>query len=264
MYELQQKMLSMMSSEMISEKSRWFYSDFKHDTTAVILIAPGLNLRPSKMDQLAQFLASKKCDVFRISLGQNPQNWTLKFSDAYDEAKEHAEIMQRPLYFLGFSLGALLGVHYITRHSHQQFSKCTLIAPATHTRAYTLIPAFLASLCPKGSLPSLNLENYRERPRTSLAEYKMMRILQNEIRNSLEINDINIPTLLVTNPEDELVQSLKLTKFAALNHEWSCLELNNKGSQLSKKYHHLMIDQASMGAKEWEKLLKSLTNHFAL
>ncbi|MBC7540468.1 MAG: alpha/beta hydrolase [Bacteriovorax sp.] len=247
-----------------NEKSKWFHSDFKNDTVAVVLIAPGLNLLPSKMDSLAKFFASKKCDVLRISLGANPEHWTEKFSDSYDAALEHAEIMQRPLYFLGFSLGALVGIHYIARHPYQQFIKCALIAPATHTRAYTIIPALLAKIFPKGSLPSLNLEKYRERSRTTLAEYKKMRTLQNDIKITLKNNDMNIATLLITNPQDELVKSSDLVKFAGSNPMWNTLELTNKGSLLSKKYHHLIIDSDSIGAEEWEKLLQSLSNHFAL
>jgi esterase/lipase len=247
-----------------NEKSKWFHSDFKNDIEAVVLVAPGLNLLPSKMDSLAKFFTSKKCDVLRISLGANPEHWTEKFSDSYDEALEHAEIMQRPLYFLGFSLGALVGIHYIARHPYQQFIKCALIAPATHTKAFTIIPALLASIFPKGSLPSFNLENYRERSCTTLAEYKKMRTLQKAIMNSLKNNDINIATLLIINPQDELVDSSDLAKFAASNPLWSTLKLTNKSSQPSKKYHHLIIDSDSIGVEGWEKMLQSLTNHFAL
>jgi alpha-beta hydrolase superfamily lysophospholipase len=246
------------------EKSKWFHSDFNEDIVAVVLIAPGLNLLPSKMDELAKYFASKKCDVFRISLGENPDNWAEKFSDSYDEAQEHAEIIQRPLYFLGFSLGALLGVHYIARHPFHQFKKCILMAPATHTKIYTIIPAMLASIFPTGSLPSFNLKNYRERPRTTLAEYKKMNSLQKEINNSLKKNDLNIATLLITTPEDELVASSKLTKFAATNKLWKTLSITNKESLLPKTYHHLMIDSDSIGLKEWEKMLQSLSDHFVL
>ncbi|MDD4972972.1 MAG: alpha/beta hydrolase [Bacteriovorax sp.] len=249
---------------MTVEKSKWFHSDLNEDTIAVVLIAPGLNLLPSKMDQLAKFFTSKKCDVLRISLGPNSDSWTDKFSDSYDAALEHAEIIQRPLYFLGFSLGALIGVHYIIRHPFQQFKKCILMAPATHTKTYTIIPALLASIFPKGSLPSFNLENYREKPHTTLAEYKKMNSLQKEIKHSLKKNNINIPTLLITNPKDELVDSSKLTKFAASNALWKNRSIANQESLLPKKYHHLMIDSDSIGLKEWEKMLQNLSDHFTL
>ena len=238
---------TMMTKKLTSEKNKWFYSDFKNDTAAVIVLAHGLNLLPSKMDLLAKFFNSKKCDVLRLSFGKNPDSWTTKFSDSYDAALEHSEILQRPLYFLGYSLGGLIGIHYIAKHPYQQFSKCVLIAPATHTKTYTVIPALLAFLFKKGSLPSLNLEAYREHPRTTLGEYQKVRSLQKEIQKSLTINDINISTLVIANPMDELVSIGKLAKFAALNPLWKWLELTNKDSLLPKKYHHLMIDSESLG-----------------
>ncbi|MDO9183490.1 MAG: alpha/beta hydrolase [Bacteriovorax sp.] len=246
------------------EKSIWFHSDFKSDTVAVVIIAPGLNLLPSKMDELAYFLTSKKCDVFRIALGNNPHQWCNKFSDAYDEALEHAEVIERPLYFLGYSLGALLGEHYMLSNPYQLIKKCVLIAPATYTKFYTQIPAWLSLIFPKGKIKSSNLENYRAKSFTSLLEYKIMRRLQIEVKKKFNILEFNTPTLLVTNPHDELVNSNKLTKIAALNPHWVSLELSNKESQLPKKYHHLMIDSAAIGPSEWKKLLKRLTEHFEL
>lgn len=138
------------------------------------------------------------------------------------------------------------------------------MAPATHTRFYTLIPALLARIFKKGSLPSWNLENYRQKSKTSLEEYKQIHDLQREIKSFLHKNSVEVSTLLITNPKDELVASNRLTKFAATNPQWKALSITNKGSQLPKKYHHLMIDKEVLGDLEWENLLKSLTNHFGL
>jgi len=248
----------------MNDKTKWFYTEFKNDTKAVVLLAHGLNLRPSKMDQLAYFFNSKKCDVLRISLGHNPEQWTEKFSEDYDAALEHAEVLQLPIYFVGYSLGGLIGIHYLLRHPHHRFSKLALLAPATHTHLFTKIPGLLGSLFPKLSLPSFNLKNYLDNERTTLAEYKKMHVLQKEIKESLVGNPINIPTLLITSPKDELVASSKLTKFAALNPQWTALNISNNNSPLPKKYHHLMIDSDAIGAQEWENLLQNLTEHFRL
>lgn len=248
----------------MSEKTKWFYTEYKNDTKAVILLAHGLNLLPSKMDELAYFFNAKKCDVLRISLGPNPDQWVEKFDNDYNAALEHAEILQRPLYFVGFSLGGLMGLHYLLRHPHHQFKKLTLFAPATHTHFYLMIPAILGKFIPNYSLPSLNLKNYRDRKSTTLSEYKKMYQLQREISDSLNSNLINIPTLLITNRLDELVASSKLTKFAQQNPYWRSLEISNSRSQLPRKYHHLMIDSEALGLEEWEKLLKNLTIHFSL
>ena len=85
-----------------------------------------------------------------------------------------------------------------------------------------------------------------------------------EIQSDLKKNELNISTLLVINNQDELVASNKVAQFADSNPHWKTLMLTNQGSPLSKKYHHLMIDSASLGEQEWNKLLKSLATHFDL
>lgn len=257
-------MKTKMNMKMTTGKSKWFYTQFANETKAVVLLAHGLNLNPSKMDQLAHFFNAKKCDVLRISLGDNPDLWMEKFSDDYDAALEHADILQKPLYFVGFSLGALIAVHYMNFHPHHHFSKLALFAPATHTHKFTLLPALLGRLLPEFKLPSLNLINYRERKYSKLGEYKKMHQLQREMGKSLLKNEFNTPTLLILSPRDELVSSSKLTKFADSNPHWSTLVISNRESQLPKKYHHLMIDLESIGPLEWEKILNNLTAHFAL
>lgn len=246
------------------EKTTWFYTPYKEDTIAVVILAHGLNLLPSKMDQLARFFTSKKCDVLRISLGPNSNRWVEKFNDDYDKALEHAQTLERPLYFVGFSLGALLGVHFQICRPHHQFAKMALIAPATHTHFYTKLPAFLGHFFPKFILPSKNLIEYRSRSGVSLSEYKKMHSLQQEIISKFTNDSLSTPTLLVTSQRDELVSSSKLTKFAESNPAWKSLEISNNSSQLPKKYHHLMIDLETVGNKEWEKLLNSLTEHFTI
>jgi len=248
----------------MNDKSKWFYSDLKIDTKAVVVLAHGLNLLPSKMDEIAKFLALKKCDVLRISISENPDKWLMDFGDSYDAALEHSEILQRPLYFVGYSLGGLLGVHYIIKHPYQQFTKTVLIAPPTHTKAYILLPALLALIFPNGSLPSLNLENYRARGRTKFKEYKKLLHIQKEIRSDLKKNELNISTLVVINRHDELVASKRVALFAAFNPLWKTLTLTNQESDLPRKYHHLMIDSASLGDQEWNKLLKNLATHLDL
>jgi pimeloyl-ACP methyl ester carboxylesterase len=248
----------------MSEKTKWFYTDYCNETQAVVILAHGLNLHPTKMDQLAHFFNSNKCDVLRISLPLNANSWTESFSDDYQSALEHSVILQRPLYFIGYSLGALLGLQYILRHPQHEFKKLALIAPATHTYFFTKIPAMLACIIPKLSLKSSNLENYRNRDRTSFNDYKIMNQLQAEVGTLFKNTEINIPTLVITNPHDEVVKSSEVVNFSLANSNWRSLEMTNEDSQLPRKFHHLIIDKESCGEKQWSNLLKNLALHFSL
>jgi alpha-beta hydrolase superfamily lysophospholipase len=248
----------------MNEKTKWFYCEFKTETQAVVLLAHGLNLLPSKMDQLAHFFSTKKCDVLRISLGEFPEKWEEKFKNDYCMALEHAEILQRPLYFVGFSLGALIGIHHLLKNPQHQFEKLALFAPATHTHFYTIIPAMVGKFFPTFALPSFNLGNYRERKSTTLDEYQKIHQLQKSLRHLIIKDQMNRPTLLIINPKDELVSSSQLKKLAKRHSQWEYLEISNKDSLLPKKYHHLIIDSDAIGLEEWDKLIKSLSAHFDL
>lgn len=244
----------------MKEKSRWFYSAQTEKTKAVVLIAHGLNLDPKKMDTLALFFRSVHCDVLRMALGADPLQWEDKFADDYDRAQDHADVLDLPLYFVGYSLGALLGLHFMSKHREHKIKRIALFAPATQTKAFTKITAWFSLLFPKGSLPSLNLSDYRDRGHTTFAEYKMMHEMQKHIQRET----FNVPALIFSSPKDELIDHGKLEKFAGKNAEWKVLALSNQDSPLSRKYHHLMIDDQSLGRSEWEKILKNLTIHFSL
>lgn len=249
----------------MKEKSRWFYTRESAGqgtvtTKAVVLLAHGLNLHPKKMDVLAQFFTESHCDVLRISLGPDPFQWEEKFKDDYDKAREHAEVLGLPLYFVGYSLGALTGLNFMMKHTDHQFKKMALFAPAIQTKAFTKISAYLSFLFPRGCLPSLNLREYRDRDFTTLAEYKTMYQMQKE----LKVPQIFIPALVFASTQDELIHYSNLAKFAGTQKDWQLITISNQGSPLPKKYHHLMIDDQSLGQSEWEKILKNLTAYFDL
>ena len=243
------------------ENTTWFYTEHKHNTKAVVLIAHGLNLRPSKMDSLSAFFTAKNCDVLRMAFDADPKKWRENFSISYSIALEHATVLNLPLYFVGYSLGALVGMHFIKKsEGHHQIKKCALLAPATHTRFYTKIPSFFGNFFPKLAIPSLNIKEYRSRSKTTLLEYKIMSELQAEIKNQ----EWSLPTIVVINPKDELVNGQKLTHFAHSQRECQIYTLTNQNSQHPRKVQHLIIDPSSLGTDEWEKMLNILSSHFAL
>lgn len=245
----------------MEKKSKWFYTKQDSETKAIILLAHGLNLKASKMDELALFFTNKKCDVLRISLSVNPEYWEEQFENEYDKALEHAQVLERPLYFVGYSLGALLGLSFIQDHPHHQIKAQALFAPAIYSRKLTYLPALLSFLFSgKIRIPSFNLSDYRQRSFTTLAEYKKLHLLQKKIRH----HSFELSTLLILDPKDELIDGANVIKFAELNTLWKTLTMANNNSQLLIKYHHLIIDQKSAGPLNWIKILQNLTDHFNL
>jgi len=246
-----------------------------------ILVAHGLNLKPSRMLPLAQTLC-------RASEGQTPRGMACRIlvlqgheEDSPSQMRQVsaqswkntilAEIRslqaiagERPIHFLGFSLGALVGTWGLQQFEESPFQKMALIAPPLETRGYVRLAALLPG---PGSwtLPSKNHPDYRANDRTSLAAYRALFEIQDEVRSGNPLR-LNLDTRVWVSPKDELVSAKKLSKKAARagwNH-WSIQEVGSIEPNLRPIYHHLLIDEASMGTEAWQEMQSGLLQHFGI
>lgn len=254
------------------ELSKWINP--KSQIKAISLVAHGLNLRPSKMDALSKELSKSGIKVLRVSLaghrGSKKEGlytthdaWRNEFQAHYCLAYKEAKSQGVPLYFLGFSLGALVGLDFLNTQEHHDISRMLLIAPASDVHWYSEIPGKLGWIGGRISLPSKNLKEYRSQPSTSLASYRSMKKAQASLKK-MNVKSLNIPTLIYVDPDDELVSLKKINKRIKENKldQWNTKELSNSGSTLKKTYHHLVVDKASMGPHQWELLKRELKRHF--
>lgn len=258
-----------------NELSVWLPSK-KTELKSVALVAHGLNLKPSKMNSLSELLNKNGVDVLRVSLAGHRgskreglftthRGWRNEFQAHYCLAEKRAKELNVPLHFLGFSLGALIGVDFLNTQNNHMVSKMALISPATDVHWYSKIPGKLGWLGGKISLPSKNLKEYRSQPSTSLASYRSMKKSQNSLEE-INLPSLNIPTLVFVDPDDELVSLKNLKKRIKKNSldNWKTKPISNKGSTLKKTYHHLVVDKQSMGPHQWEIVKKDITDHFNL
>ncbi len=257
-----------------NELSTWLES--RGATKAIALVAHGLNLKPSKMNALAKVLTSNGTEVLRVSLAGHRgskkeglftthQTWRNEFQAHYCLAKKRAQSLNVPLYFLGFSLGALAGVDFLNTQVSHLVEKMVLISPATDVHWYSKIPGNLGWIGGRISLPSKNIKAYRSQPSTSLASYRAMKESQESL-DEISLSSLNIPTMIFVDPDDELVSLKKINK--RINKQrldnWKTKSINNSGSTLKKTYHHLVVDKASMGSHQWEIVKKNIIDHFNL
>jgi pimeloyl-ACP methyl ester carboxylesterase len=251
------------------------------NASGFILIAHGLNLKPSRMLPLAQTLC-------HASEGQTPRGLACRIlvlqgheEDSPSQMRQVsaqswkntilAEIRalqaiagERPIHFLGFSLGALVGAWGLQQFEESPFQKMALIAPPLETRGYVRLAALIPG---PGSwtLPSKNHPEYRANDRTSLAAYRALFEIQDEVRSGNPLR-LNIDTRVWVSPKDELVSAKKLAKKAA-SAGWTQWSIQNVGSiepTLRPTYHHLLIDEASMGHEAWQEMQRALEKHFGI
>ena len=251
------------------ELSQWMspIDKGKKQEKGVILLAHGLNLRPSKMNTLAHSFSSHGYHILRLSLSGHRGNinemklvsrniWLSEMKAHYCLALEKSQQLGLPLYFIGYSLGAAVLLDLLkSRDLKNNFQKIITIAPAIRVHWYTRLPKFLAFFSKKIVIPSLNNEQYRMHKGTTTAAYEAL----HDIIDKFEYphgKKLQVPIMVVIDPKDELVSLSKIQSMIKKNDlaHWEIVEVNNDASLLAKKYHHLIIDPPTLGKVNFSQL----------
>lgn len=238
---------------------------------AIILVAHGLNMKPEGMLAITQWLNGQGADVYLVKLSGHFENsipiknitptlWEEEMLNAYQLAKEASIKSSLPLFFVGYSLGALLGqAMMLASQEVIHFDKQVLIAPATAIRWRGYLIKYLFFLNKKLMLPSYTPSPYRANNFLPLTAFEVL--FKNE-KNIIKtkFNKLNIPTLILIDPKDELVSYRRLVKFSSMfnltNYEIMVLDNNLKARK--QKYHHLIVSEETMGKQNWEMATKRI------
>ncbi len=246
---------------------------------AVAVIAHGLNFKPEKMDDWTQILAEHGAIVMRFSLAGHHgdihhmkevdgQIWQNQFDQGLDQARSVALKHQVPLIFIGYSLGGLLGVDWVSRQKtgERVFDKMFLLAPAIATPWYSPIAKkILAALTPDLILPTPSPKKMRAQKGSSVSAYQALF----SIKESVEKNDyknVNIPTLVILDKHDEVIpfEEIKnIIKTHRLNL-WNLQEVDNHFGKINFGFRHLIADKESLGPELWPVISNKALEHFEL
>jgi esterase/lipase len=217
------------------------------------------------MLDLVKWLNEQGSDAYLVKLSGHHDNsvnaenitatvWQTEMINAYDLAKKASINNNIPLYFLGYSLGGLLGTSMVcVGKGLYQFDKQLLFAPAfgIRTRSHLIKLAFL--LDERRKLPSYTPKQYRANNGISISFYKILFRQEKMLRKNL-FKHVNIPTLVFIDPADELISHRKLCnlsrRFQLTNFRFICLDSGI--SDRETKYHHLIINERTMGGKNWK------------
>lgn len=238
----------------------------------VFLVVHGLNLRPSKMNPLINYLTNKGYYVLRASLSghrgslkeQKYINWRKWEQDQKLHlcfALRKAKKLQLPLFNLSYSLGAQLSLTQVLKLNQNPYNKMIFFAPSLWIHWYGELISYFDFLDGEIGLPSWNHEGYRSQSTTSINSYRASqqgRVFFNSLKNTDKLGK----TLVVVDPEDEIVSLKKIKSFLnqnKLKKKWKILELSSKEKRPPHSYHHLIIDEQSLGGARWNKLLRELS-----
>ncbi|MCA9507848.1 MAG: alpha/beta fold hydrolase [Myxococcales bacterium] len=262
------------------KNSLWIDEPTDQNVQAVVILLHGLNLKPAKMDDWAHLLQNHGALVVRFALfghsgekdhmSQVDENiWRQQFHNAMLEAQSQAQHHKVPIYFLGFSLGALVGLEWLAQQEKApspSISKMVLIAPAIATPWYSKAAvSFMSWFGRTLTMPSRSPKEYRANPGTSVAAYQALFALKNSLEKT-QFKNTNIPTLLMIDKHDELVPSKSIKKIINSKRlsKWILDTVDNHFAYDNYGFRHLMVDENAVGKTLWEELEKKVTNHFGL
>lgn len=246
---------------------------------AIVILLHGLNLKPQKMDDWADVLAKNGALVIRFALFGHtgdlghmqevkPYVWREQFREAMDYALTLSSKHELPLYFVGFSLGALVSLEWLASLvvPPENFKKMVLIAPALSVPWYSRAAISMLSVFGDGfMLPSRSPETYRANKGTSIAAYQSLFALKKSLEEK-KYKNVNLPTLVLIDKNDELVDSRdikKAMKDFSLG-KWQLEFVDNRFAYDNFGFRHLMVDEASIGKDLWARLTAIVIKHLEL
>ena len=249
------------------------------------LVLHGLNLNPDKMRLMITLLTHSGIDVVKVSLSGHGKNYCQKWHideikarmetfktvsyklwinetyQAYDIAEKISREKHLPLFLVGYSLGGLLGVDLFATNSNVYFNRMVLLAPALHVNIMYNAIKFLLPF-PKLVIPSFSSPSYRANFGTPVAAYRVLFDAIEHFHQNMT-SKLNIPTLVLIDPRDELVsyegikQMIKSKGF----DQWKLHLLKKTKNDAKKKPRHLIIDESTVGKDSWDRMKHLIIRH---
>ena len=251
----------------------------------VALVIHGLNLRPERMLPLADELRGWGIAVVLCSLRGHGENyapladstpevarlatfrqvsytgWRAEVMAAYKAAAALAHPTAAPLFLVAFSLGALLGCELVATTPMVRFDRMVLLAPALALRPHSYLPVVLARW-PALTLRSFAPRAYRGNPATPIAAYSALRTSLRSLHRHADAN-LNIPTLVLIDPQDELVSLGAIRRWVQRLHlsQWRFSLVDKEAHRADLRFHHLLLDVDCVGQKMWQLMIAEMNTH---
>ncbi|MEM8965331.1 MAG: alpha/beta fold hydrolase [Bacteroidota bacterium] len=229
------------------------------------ILAHGLNVQPTVMQSLADELGwlQDHRSVIQLpghdegeELSRDAANrWLESFREQYQAAQQHhAEVI-----FLGYSLGGLLMTYLLGKGEVVAPRKQILLAPALAFQQWTRIPTMIPKeTFDQVTIPSFTPKNYKAQLGVSLGAYKVLFSISREL-DSMETSRFNVPTLVICDRWDELVQPQGLRKFIEVKelNNWELLIVASGFWQRWGK-KHLLIAKEYRSTNQWQQIRQQI------
>ena len=264
---------------------RWYERKDQTELKGVALVIHGLNGRPGKMEPIIAQMTKAGIDCLNLSLRGHGTNysdlkdaendkarmaafktvsyplWKSEAYDAYQLVKKKSNLHGVPMFFVGFSMGGLLGVDLFSSNSNVRFNKMVLFAPAIKMRQRNYFLKIF-SFFPKLVIPSMAHRSYLANSGTPMAAYNALFDMYQHFENHPDPK-INVPTVVFIDKHDELISFSGLQNMVRDQKldRWEIHSVEKDKTATKVKMHHLIIDEAAVGEKTWQQIVDVTIAH---
>lgn len=228
-----------------------------------VLLIQGLNQAPSglialqnalikegisnSLVELAGHRTSAECGLRYSNLRQR---WTASVADRLSFLGESKVVL------IGYSMGALLALDAAQQHPTKVAGLVLLAPPVAFTTKAQLLRVLTPFSVFSWSLPSFAPTHARLCDRTSLAAYRAVFALQNQVLQTQSTIG-SIPTLVVATAEDEIVSYSGVQRWYEKQRgsSWRFIEVNTLSDSLPA---HLITDPQAHDPEKWSILLNQI------
>ena len=262
--------------------TRWYKTHIPDEIKGVALVIHGLNLRPDKMQTIISVLTESGIDVLGLSLRGHGENYThqagveedqarlaafkavsfpLWMNEAYlayTQVRERAAHNKVSVFFVGFSLGGLIGLDLFASQPEVQYERMVLFAPAVKLHRTHYLARMLSPFS-RLVIPSLAPDSYlSNKTGTPMAAYNAL--FEGLKQFEKHVNQrINVPTLIFIDKEDEFipVRALKELKEDKKLDQWKLYVVEKEAAANQDTFHHHIIDESSTGKTVWQDMMET-------
>ena len=262
----------------IDQYSRLTIHPAGEQVDGIALVIHGLNLLPGRMDNVIRELKHRNITSVLLHLKGHARlesenvgdarmnafkkvsedDWLHQSREGYEHAAELAAALDVPLYFVGFSMGGLLGPYLLQSSKSTEFEKMILLSPALAIRTHAHLLKTL-SFFPGIVIPSSSPEYYRANRGTPIAAYNAFYKMYGEFRKNVGSERLNISSLLFVHHRDEFISASGLRRFQK-RHQLSNWRIKSMAGNESPEdsLFHLIIDEQSAGEDKWKDMWKAV------
>ena len=254
---------------------------------AVVLLAHGLNQRASALRPLAEALRSRGASVVLLAFRGHRRDdevdagtleaWRQVTWDQWREDWREGAIsggtlaasLGVPLYFVGFSLGALVHVHELVAGGSlpHAFDRQVLLAPAIRVHPRSRLVRIFRFLGPRFLVPSLAPMPVRSHRGTSVAAYEALFRYEAALAGVERPERLRLPTLVLMDARDELVSAAGLRAWIAahdLGAYWQLEGVEKDPATAGFGLRHYITDEVGLGPQPFRNLVERVASALGL